>query len=294
MQGKIVKGIAGFYYVDVKNVGVIECKARGRFRKQKITPLIGDEVIISVGENNKGAIDEILERHNQLVRPTVSNVDQAIIVFAVKNPVPHFSLLDRFLILAIQQDIDVTICLNKSDLMPREQIEEMAEVYEKAGFKVLVSSTTEGIGKETLHDLLADKTTVFAGPSGVGKSSILNMISPELALKTGEISQKIKRGKHTTRHAELLTLPCGGYVVDTPGFSSLELYQIPYEDLKDYYVEFDNYEDQCKFKGCIHIHEPQCGVKDAVERGDIAKQRYENYLALYDELKDYQDRNRWK
>lgn len=294
MQGKIIKGIAGFYYVDIKEKGVIECKARGVFRKRKITPLIGDEVIVEIDNNNKGYINEILDRRNRLIRPTVSNVDQAIIVFAVKNPVPHFSLLDRFLILAIQQGIEVIICFNKSDLMCEDKIKEMAEVYRRSGFKVLITSAEHELGKETLHELLKDKTTVFAGPSGVGKSSILNMVSPELALKTGEISQKIKRGKHTTRHAELLALPKGGYVVDTPGFSSLELFNIPYEELAWYYPEFEKFEPYCKFNGCIHIHEPSCGVKTAVDEGDIPLQRYENYLALYDEIKDYQDRNRWK
>ncbi|WP_105618104.1 ribosome small subunit-dependent GTPase A [Vallitalea okinawensis] len=294
MQGKIIKGIAGFYYVDTKEKGIIECKARGVFRKKNITPLIGDEVEFEIGKNGKGYINEIFPRKNSLIRPTVANVDQAIIVFAAKKPDPNFSLLDRFLILAEEQGIDVVICFNKVELISQDQLKGLVDDYLKTGYKVIYTSVKKQIGEEVLREVLTDKTTVFAGPSGVGKSSMLNMVSKDLQLKTGEISEKIERGKHTTRHAELMPFEAGGYVVDTPGFSSLNLFHIPYEELKDYFPEFNEHEPYCKFKGCMHIHEPVCGVKDAVEDKEISKQRYKDYKLLYDELKDYQDRNRWR
>lgn len=294
MQGKIIKGIAGFYYVDTKEKGIVECKARGVFRKKNITPLIGDEVEFEIGKNDKGYINEIFPRKNSLIRPTVANVDQAIIVFAAKKPDPNFSLLDRFLILAEEQGIDVVICFNKADLISQEELDTLVDDYVKTGYKVIYTSVKKRIGEEVLREVLINKTTVFAGPSGVGKSSMLNMVSKDLHLKTGEISEKIERGKHTTRHAELMPFDVGGYVVDTPGFSSLNLFHIPYEELKDYFPEFHEHEAYCKFKGCMHIHEPVCGVKDAVEDKEISEQRYKDYKLLYDELKDYQDRNRWR
>lgn len=292
MKGKIIKGIGGFYYVDTEEQGIIECKARGVFRKKNITPLIGDQVRVELDKNNKGYIQEIFERNNALVRPTVANVDQAIIVFAAKSPNPNYSLLDRFLILAKEQDIDVVICFNKIDLVSDEEFQNCIGDYRD--YTILGTSVKKEIGLEELSQLLEGKTTVFAGPSGVGKSSLLNAVSPDLQLKTGEISEKISRGKHTTRHVELMPFRELGYIVDTPGFSSLNLFHIPYEDLKDYYEEFDNHEPYCKFKGCMHIHEPICGIKDAVESGEIAEGRYERYKYLYEELKDYQERNRWR
>lgn len=292
MKGKIVKGIGGFYYVDTKDEGIIECKARGVFRKKQITPLIGDIVTIEKDKNNKGYIQSIEKRHNALIRPTVANVDQALIVFAIKSPDPNFSLLDRFLILAKEQDIDCIICFNKCDLATEEEFEASAKGYE--GYTVLRTSVKGNIGIEELSKQLEGKTTVLAGPSGVGKSSLLNAVSPDLQLKTGEISEKISRGKHTTRHVELLPFHDSGYIVDTPGFSSLNLFHIPYEELKDYFEEFNEHEIYCKFKGCTHLHEPVCGVRDAIKDGELDAGRYERYKQLYDEIKDYQERNKWR
>lgn len=288
MTGKIIKGIAGFYYIHVPEKGVFECKARGVFRNKKIKPLIGDNVEIDVlaNEDMKGNILKILPRTNSLVRPTVANIDQAVIVFAVNNPKPNFNLLDKFLIMAERENIHVIICFNKVDTLPREEVNQIKYAYNKTGYEVILTSAINDIGITPLTEVLYNKTTVFAGPSGVGKSSILNEIQSEEELEIGEISDKIKRGKHTTRHAMLLAFHKDSYVVDTPGFSSLCIDEIEKDELKNYFIEFKKYEDYCKFSGCNHISEPQCAVKDAVDSGDISSSRYESYKLLYDELKD--------
>ncbi|GKX31695.1 putative ribosome biogenesis GTPase RsgA [Vallitalea longa] len=288
MIGKIIKGIAGFYYIHVPEKGIFECKARGVFRNKKIKPLIGDNVEIDVFENEimKGNILEILPRKNSLVRPTVANIDQVVIVFAVENPKPNFNLLDKFLIMAEKESIDVVICFNKVDTIKDEELEDIKQIYKDTGYNVLLTSAVKDIGISPLRDILYDKTTVFAGPSGVGKSSILNLIQSVEELETGEVSEKIKRGKHTTRHATLLAFDKDSYVVDTPGFSSLYINEIEKDDLKNYFIEFKRYEDKCKFYGCNHISEPNCAVKDAIENGEISKSRYESYKLLYNELKD--------
>lgn len=288
MRGKIVKGIAGFYYIHVPKKGIYECKARGIFRNKKIKPLIGDNVEIEVLENEemKGNILKILPRKNEMVRPTVANIDQAVLVFAVNNPKPNFNLLDRFLILTAKDDIDVTICFNKTDTLSKEEINDIEEVYSKTGYNIFYTSVKEEVGLEQLTESLYNKTTVFAGPSGVGKSSLLNKIQSEVTLETGSISKKIKRGKHTTRHAELIAFEKDSYVVDTPGFSSLYIDDIEKDELKNYFIEFGQYEDQCKFNGCNHISEPKCAVKDALESGLISQSRYDSYVGLFNELKD--------
>ena len=288
MVGKIIKGIAGFYYIHVPEQGVYECKARGVFRNKKIKPLIGDNVVIDLLENEtmKGNILEILPRKNSLVRPTVANIDQVVIVFAVENPKPNFNLLDKFLIMAEKENIDVIICFNKVDTVTDNELEEIEKIYKDTGYNVLMTSAVKDIGISPLRNILYDKTTVFAGPSGVGKSSILNLIQSVEELETGEVSEKIKRGKHTTRHATLLAFDNDSYVVDTPGFSSLYIDEIQKEDLKNYFIEFKKYEDKCKFYGCNHISEPNCAVKAAIEDGEISKSRYESYKLLFNELKD--------
>ncbi|MCT4687372.1 ribosome small subunit-dependent GTPase A [Vallitalea sp.] len=288
MVGKIIKGIAGFYYIHVPGKGIFECKARGIFRNKKIKPLIGDNVEISILENEdmKGNILEILPRKNSLIRPTVANIDQVVIVFAVENPKPNFNLLDKFLITAERENICVVICFNKVDTISDEDLDEIKNIYKDTGYDVLLTSATKDIGISPLREILYDKTTVFAGPSGVGKSSILNLIQSVEMLETGEVSEKIKRGKHTTRHATLLAFDKDSYVVDTPGFSSLYIDEIQKEDLKNYFIEFKKYEDNCKFYGCNHISEPDCAVKHALKNGEISKLRYESYKMLYDELKD--------
>lgn len=289
-KGTIIKGIGGFYYVLVENK-VYECKARGIFRKDDIIPVIGDTVSIEVpSQDDVGNIIKIYPRKNILIRPTVSNVDQAIIVFSITQPDPNSYLLDRFLLLVEEQKLPVYICFNKIDLDHQNQVCQLKKIYKKAGYDVLLTSTSTQEGIPLIFDLLKDKITVFAGPSGVGKSSILNKIEPSLQLKTGGISDKLKRGKHTTRHVELIPLKTGGFVIDTPGFTSLQLDHIQLEDMSYYYREFRPYLSSCKFPHCSHIHEPQCGIKTAVQQGHIALQRYKNYISIYTEI---QKQRRW-
>ena len=286
IEGRIIKGIGGFYYVDTDN-GLYECRARGIFRKNKITPLVGDFVKISVvdEENKKGVVEEIAERETELVRPPIANVNKALIVFAVKNPTPHLSLLDRFIVLAERENLEIVIILTKIDLDDDNTFEKIKNIYEPCGYKVIGVSNLEKKNIDKVKEELKDNTVVFAGPSGVGKSSLLNEIDKNFKLKTGDVSDKIKRGKHTTRHAELFELEFGGMVADTPGFSSLTLDDLEDIDLKDYFIEFDNYDD-CKFGSrCIHQNEPNCAVKEAVENGEIPKERYESYIQLLNEIR---------
>ncbi|KGG81121.1 GTPase RsgA [Caloranaerobacter azorensis H53214] len=285
LEGIIVKGIGGFYYVKVDDK-IYECRARGLFRKKKITPLVGDRVKIRISrEDNTGFIEEIFERKTELFRPPVANVDQVIIVFAVKNPDPNLWLLDRFLLLAEFKDLDIVICFNKIDLISEEELKFLNDVYLKAGYKVINTSCVSGIGINELRQILMNKITVFAGPSGVGKSTLLNNIQPDLQLKTGEVSRKTNRGKHTTRRAELLELNTGGWVVDTPGFSSLNIDFMEEEDLSLYFREINEFSGECRFVGCRHYKEPDCSVKKAVEENKISKTRYNNYLMFLEELK---------
>ena len=286
LKGKIIKGIGGFYYVDTE-MGIYECRARGIFRKQKITPLVGDRVRISVvdEENKKGVVEEIDERDTELIRPPIANVDKALIVFAVKNPKPHLSLLDRFIVLAEKENLDIVIVLTKSDLDDDNTLEKIKSIYELSGYKVIPVSNKTKLNVDKIKDELRGNVVVFAGPSGVGKSSLLNEIDGNFQLQTGEVSDKIKRGKHTTRHAELLKLECGGMVADTPGFSSLTLDDIDENELKEYFIEFENYDD-CRFGSkCIHENEPGCGVKEAVEAGEISNERYDSYIQLLNEIR---------
>lgn len=286
MQGKIIKGIAGFYYVHTVTGDVYECKAKGVFRKDKHKPLVGDNVILDVLDEEKklGHIESILPRKNDLIRPAVANVDQALIIFAVTKPEPNFNLLDRFLILMEQKDLPCIICFNKQDLFTDEEKQELSEIYKKAGHTVLFTSALYEQGMEEIKELLEGKTTTVAGPSGVGKSSIINRLQPEIQMETGEISEKIERGKHTTRHSEIIPVNENTYLVDTPGFSSLLLFDLEKEDLAQFYNEFLEYEPECKFIGCTHTHEPVCGVKNALEKGEISSVRYKNYCLLYEEL----------
>ena len=286
LQGKIVKGIGGFYYVDTEN-GVYECRARGIFRKDKITPLVGDRVKISIvdEESKKGVVEEIDKRDTELIRPPIANVDKALIVFAVKNPRPHLSLLDRFIVLAEKENLEIVIVLTKADLDDDNTLEKITSIYELSGYKVIPVSNKTKLNIDAIKEELKDNVVVFAGPSGVGKSSLLNEIDENFKLQTGEVSDKIKRGKHTTRHAELLKLECGGMVADTPGFSSLTLDDIDEDELKEYFIEFYEH-DGCKFGSrCIHENEPSCAVKEAVENGEISKKRYDSYIQLLNEIR---------
>ena len=288
MQGKIIKGIAGFYYVHVVESGVYECKAKGIFRKDKKKPLVGDEVEIEVlsDTEKEGSIIEILPRKNELVRPAVANIDQALVVFAVTEPSPHFHLLDRFLVMMDYKGIPAVLCFNKKDIAQDTQVAELKEVYEACGYPVLFTSAKKEENMDRLKAFLKGKTTAVAGPSGVGKSSLINLMQSDVKMETGRISQKIARGKHTTRHSELIVIEEGSYIMDTPGFSSLYINELEKEELKYYFKEFAQYEGTCKFHGCDHIHEPDCAVKAAVEEGKIHKIRYKDYTEIYQELKE--------
>lgn len=287
MTGKIIKGIAGFYYVHAPNDRVYECKAKGVFRNKKVKPLVGDDVEIDVLDEELGIgnIRKVLERRNQLIRPAVANVDQAVIIFAAAKPEPNFNLLDRFLVMMLRQNIPCVVCFNKQDVADNKQLRLLEETYISCGYQVVFTSTVTGEGMDGFKNLLENKTTVLAGPSGVGKSSIINEVKPEAQMETGEISRKIERGKHTTRHSELFHVKNGTYLMDTPGFTSLYIEGMEKEELKEYFLEFAEYEPYCKFNGCVHINEPQCGVKSALEEGKISSIRYGNYKFLYEELK---------
>ena len=280
MDGIIIKGIGGFYYVKAEDDIVYECKARGIFRKENIKPYIGDRVEISVN-NGKGSIEKIYPRHSQLIRPPVSNIDTLVIVVAAATPDPNVRLIDKLLVNSEINGITPIICVNKTDVKSGEYIEEN---YSKAGYPVVSVSAAEERGFDSLIPYIKDKTSAFAGLSGVGKSTILNLLTESIQ-ETGEISEKINRGKHTTRHVELLELKCGGFVLDTPGFSSFEVNNIKAQELYNYFPEMSAYTDQCRFKGCSHINEPDCVIKEKVSLGEIAQSRYESYVELYNQLK---------
>lgn len=300
MLGKILKGVGGFYYVHLHQFKeIFECKAKGAFRNQKIKPAVGDDVEIDIiSEKDKtGNIVTICPRKNRLIRPAVANVDQAVILFALANPKPNYNLLDRFLIMMEQQEVDTKICFNKVDLVPEPDARKMKHIYESAGYDVFLTAANPQVedwkldrGIHALWEAIQGKTTVFAGPSGVGKSSMLNALNPQAKVATGDISEKIKRGKHTTRHSELICVADDTYIMDTPGFSSLAVEDLEPEDLKLYFREFESYNGRCKFGGCIHMNEPECLVKEALEQGRISRLRYENYMQLYEEIKS---QRRW-
>lgn len=288
MQGKIMKGIAGFYYVHVEGYGVYECKAKGIFRKEGVKPLVGDNVELDVLDEAEklGNIRQILPRKSELLRPAVANVDQALVLFAIVKPNPNFNLLDRFLIHMERQQLPTVICFNKEDIASDQEKEALRRSYETCGYQVLFISVLENRGVEQVKTILEGKTTTLAGPSGVGKSSLINRLAPHISMETGEISEKIARGRHTTRHSEIIPLGRETYIMDTPGFTSLAIPDITKEELGGYYPEFREYEPFCKFRGCAHLSEPSCGVKEAVEAGKISQVRYENYKILYRELQE--------
>lgn len=296
MQGKIVKGISGFYYVYVIGTGIYECKAKGVFRKQGIKPLVGDMVEIAVIDEDKhiGNVEELLPRKNALVRPAVANIDMALVIFAAAKPQPNLNLLDRFLCMMEYQKVPVTICFNKRDLVTEEEQEALRQIYAAAGYPILFVSARTKDGIPGLKALLKGKTTTVAGPSGVGKSSLINELQSEIHMQTGGISEKIERGKHTTRHSEIIPIfPDEGqdegmpsYIMDTPGFSSMDVPGLEKEQLWTCYPEFIPYEKNCRFIGCSHINEPDCGVKEALAQGNIHPLRYENYCLLYEEMKN--------
>ena len=283
MKGKIIKGIGGFYYVKTPE-GLIECKARGKFRHKDMKPIVGDDVEIEIS-NGKGVIEDIFERKSQLIRPTVANVTQAFVVFAVKNPDINFDLLNRFLILCEHNNIEAIVCLNKVDLVSEEEKEAIRKKIVDIGYEVLYINAKKGIGIELLKERLSGNETVLCGPSGAGKSTLINTLTEKYHMETGEVSEKIGRGKHTTRHSELIDV-VDGYIVDTPGFSTLEVNFIEKEDLRYSFPEFLEYNNLCKYRGCLHYKEPNCAVKEAVEKGKINKYRYDFYVRTLEEKMD--------
>lgn len=291
MIGKIIKGIAGFYYVQVEESGVYECKAKGAFRKDKIKPLVGDDVEIDVisEEEKTGNVISILPRKSELIRPAVANVDQALLIFATKNPEPNLNLLDRFLCMMEEQQLPIIICFNKDDLADDDFVAAMRSTYEQAGYKLIFTSAKQEAGIDQIRTILKGKTTTVAGPSGVGKSTIVNLLTEGQSMETGEVSEKIGRGKHTTRHSELLYIGEDSYIMDTPGFSSLFVPKVDSVDLYTLFPEFIEPAGNCRFTGCAHNKEPDCGVKTAVEAGEIAPSRYENYLQIYSEMIEQQN-----
>ncbi len=288
MKGKIVKGISGFYYVHVAETGIYECKAKGIFRNQKIKPLVGDDVEIVVLDEEKkiGNVEKILPRTRELIRPAVANIDMALVIFAAAKPDPNFNLLDRFLCMMEYQKVPVTICFNKCDLVTEGQREVLRKIYKLAGYELLFTSAKTQENVEKLKSVLQGKMTAVAGPSGVGKSSLINDLQDAVQMQTGGISDKIERGKHTTRHSQIIPIAENTYIMDTPGFSSMDLPGFSKEDLWTCYPEFVRFEPGCRFIRCSHIGEPDCGVKTALAEGKISQVRYDNYVQLYQEMKN--------
>ncbi|WP_102346983.1 ribosome small subunit-dependent GTPase A [Bacillus sp. Marseille-P3661] len=290
-EGKIIKALSGFYYVLAEN-GIIQCRGRGVFRKNGITPLVGDYVSFEAENEYEGYIMEVKDRKNELVRPPISNVDQGILVFSAVEPDFSPLLLDRFLVLIESNNITPVICITKMDIVDNNQFSEIqayAKDYQKIGYEVLFTSSKTLDGIEKLKPFLKDKISVFAGQSGVGKSSLLNALKPELELKTNDISSHLGRGKHTTRHVELIQFETG-LVADTPGFSSLDFINIEANDLSNYMPEMAERSENCKFRGCLHLAEPKCAVKDAVDQNEIPRYRYEHYVQFIEEIKERKPR----
>lgn len=281
MQGIIVKGIAGFYYVKVQDT-IYECKARGKFRHHELSPIVGDKVDITV-KNGKGVIEKIHTRLNKLVRPPVANVTQAFIVFSIINPEFNSYLLNKFLVICEMNDIKVKVCINKIDMVDKEALKPIQDLLKNTGYELKLLNAKKGIGIDDLKKSLENNITVVCGPSGVGKSTIMNYIAGSNIMKTGDISDKLKRGKNTTRHCELVTTG-EGFIVDTPGFSSLDLNFIEKNELKDFFPEFLPYSGLCKYSTCMHYKEPQCKIKEAVEKGEISRERYDFYIDTLNKL----------
>lgn len=283
MQGTIIKGIGGFYYVKASQ-NVYECRARGVFRKQRITPAIGDIVEIEA-DGEKGSIVDILDRRSYLVRPPVANIDTMLLVSAASSPEPNLFLMDKMLVNAEISHISPVVCINKTDLARRD---DLTDIYKSAGYEVFTVSAEKNEGIQELTGYLKGRTTAFAGLSGVGKSSLLNIIT-DGKLETGSVSEKIQRGKHTTRHVELFELSDGGFVLDTPGFSSLEIEGIKADELWQYFPEMRDSRNKCRFRGCSHINEPDCYIKDKLKNGEILPSRYESYVQIYNQLKSVKE-----
>ncbi|RBW67511.1 ribosome small subunit-dependent GTPase A [Bacillus taeanensis] len=290
-EGRIIKALSGFYYVaDGENT--IQCRGRGNFRKRKITPLVGDIVEYEAENMTDGYVLEVYERKNALIRPPIANVDQAILVFSIKEPDLNLQLLDKFLVHIEANDIEPLICFSKYDLADetlKHQVDEIVKQYEQVGYTVLLTSTIEEEGIKKIRPFLTNNISVVAGQSGVGKSSLLNALEPSLHIETNNISMHLGRGKHTTRHVELLQIE-GGLVADTPGFSSLDFHNIEAEDLTYCFPEMRALINDCKFRGCTHTQEPKCAVREAVEGEKISSSRYKHYVEFLQEIKSQKRR----
>lgn len=290
-RGQIGKALSGFYYVNLEDGGVLTCRARGKFRKEGLAPLVGDWVEVRETEPGSGMVWEIEPRRNAFQRPAVANIDQMVVIASAAIPVTDPFLIDRVTAIAALKGCDVVICVNKCDLQPGE---DLADIYRRAGFPVVMASAETGEGIPTLREMLAGKLSAFTGNSGVGKSSILNAIESGFALQVADVSEKLGRGRHTTRHVELYRLSCGGSVIDTPGFSSFEEAELGLalkERLPETFLEFRPYLAECRFVGCSHTREKGCAVLAAVKEGSIPRSRHASYQRLYQELKDLRSWN---
>lgn len=295
-EGLIVKALSGYYYVKPEGSApgeAVQCRGRGIFKKRGLTPLVGDQVIYTPTENGEGTVDEILPRTTELVRPPIANARLAVLLFSLKEPDLNLSLLDKFLVHIEHAGLRALICLTKEDLLGEvdeteeaDSTERVKKLYEVIGYEVIVTSSISGLGTDQVHSRLAGEISVFSGQSGVGKSTLLNAMLPGLSLETSAISLKLGRGKHTTRHVELIELDNGGYVADTPGFSQLDFLELGVEELSTCFREFRELADGCKFRGCSHLHEPGCQVREALEKGEVASSRYEHYVQFQQEMKD--------
>lgn len=288
INGIIIKGIGGFYYVEAADGIVYECKARGVFRKEKITPLAGDRVEITVESNNKNSIDKILERRNFFKRPPIANVDTLVIVSSVCDPRPNLLIIDRLTAVASYKNVEPIIVFTKDDL---QSANEFVNIYTNAGFKTFAVSNETGEGIEKVKSIIDGGITVFTGNSGVGKSSLINRMYPDFCLETGEISRKLGRGRHTTRHVELFKVG-SGYIADTPGFSSLDFETndlIKKDELAFCFPDFTDYIGSCRFSTCAHVNDKGCSLVEAVKSGDVERTRHESYVTMYNEVKDIKD-----
>ncbi len=293
MNGRIVKGIAGFYYVHASDERIYECKAKGIFRNRNEKPLVGDmvEFDITDQEGLSGSIHSILPRKNSIIRPAAANIDQALVIFAAAEPDPNYHLLDYFLVWMEHDNVPVTLCINKTDLVNDDVINEFTQIYSEAVSDIIFVSADKKEGFDVMKEKLYGKLTVLAGPSGVGKSSVMNILCPDANAETGSISKKLGRGKHTTRHSEIFCIAHDTYVMDTPGFSSLSLPDVELNELMHYYPEFEKYDGMCRFYGCLHAEEPDCAVKNAAENGLISDYRYNSYIMM---LKEIKEQRKWQ
>lgn len=295
LEGIITKAISSFYSVDTEE-GVFLCKARGLFKNKKQSLFVGDRVNIVITDNvaKEGVVEKIIPRTNILIRPSVANVSHALLFFSIKNPDPNLSLIDRFIVLAQEQELKITLCFSKADLDDGTKLQKLLDIYKNIGYPVISISTYDNKNLDELKSTLKNHITVIAGPSGAGKSSFINTLSKNFNIKTNSVSNKIGRGRHTTRHVELMRIEADSWIADTPGFSSLSLSHIPYNELKEYFLEFHDYDIDCKFSNtCLHYKEPGCCVIDAVKNNEISSERYQSYLQLLEEIKESERRKNW-